>query len=307
MGAQDVSVASLRIVEQAAALGSFSAAAEALGYTQPAVSRQVAAVEAAIGAPLFERIPRGVRPTEAGTVLVEHATAVLATLEAAETAIARIRERLEGRLALGSIPVAMSVLVPRAIARLSQMNPELDISLQEASTPDLIERVRHDRLDLAVIALGADLPRYDLEDLRPDVLLVDTLRVAVPANHRLARRERVTVDDLRNEPWIVGQAAGDEPVFGVWPTLPEASVAYTGREWPARLGMVAAGLGIALIPHIGAASVPAGVAVIDVDDPAQRTRSAVAVTPAVSSAPARAMVAALRTAAAQIALSRPRQ
>jgi DNA-binding transcriptional LysR family regulator len=307
MGAQDVSIAGLRIVQQAAALGSFSAAAEALGYTQPAISRQIAAVETAFGAPLFDRIPRGVRPTEAGTVLVEHATAVLATLEAADTAIARIRERLAGRLVLGSIPVAMSVLVPRAIARLSQVNPDLDISLHEAPTPVLIERVRHDLLDLAVIALGADLPQYDLEDLRRDVLLVDTLRVAVPANHRLARRERVTVSDLRNEPWIVGQAVGDEPVFGVWPTLPDAPVAYASREWPARLGMVAAGLGIALMPHVGAASVPAGVAVIDVDDPAQRARSAVALTPADPTAAARAMVTALRTEAAQVALSRPRQ
>lgn len=305
MAVSSLSVAALRIVQQSAALGSFSAAAEALGYTQPAISRQVAAVEAAVGTPLFERIARGVRPTEAGTVLAEHATAVLATLDEAETAIARIRERIEGRLVLGSIPVAMSVLVPRAIARVTRVNPRLDISLHEAPTPTLLDQIRQDLLDVAVIALGADLPDYDLEGLRTETLLIETPSVAVPASHRLAGRERVPVAELRGEPWIVGQATDDEPVFGVWPTLPDAPVAFAGREWPARLGMVAAGLGIAMLPNLAAASLPAGVAVIDIDDPAVHTRSAVAALPADPAPAARAMVTGLRTEAAHIALSRP--
>jgi DNA-binding transcriptional LysR family regulator len=299
-----VSITGLQVVQQASALGSFSAAAEALGYTQSAVSRQIAAIEAAVGAPLFERVARGVRPTEAGTVLVEHATAVLAALRAAETAIARIRERLEGRLLLGSIPAAMSVLVPRAIARMSRQSPGLEIALIEGSTPMLVDQVRQGLVDTAVIALGPELPRYDLEGLRHDVLLLDALRVAVPAGHRLAGRERVPVRELRDEPWIVGEAAGEnEPFFGAWPTLPDAAVAYVSREWPGRLGMVAAGLGIALLPGIAAASVPSGVVVVEIDDPGHRRRSAVALSPAEPSAIAREAVAALRAEAAGIALS----
>jgi DNA-binding transcriptional LysR family regulator len=302
MASQALTITGLRVVQQAAALGSFSAAAEALGYTQSAISRQIAAMEAAVGAPLFEREARGVRPTEAGTVLVEHATTALATLESAATAIARIRERLEGRLVLGSIPVAMSVLVPRAIARLSHVNPDLDISLHEGATPTLIERIRDGLLDVAVIALGPELPDYDLEGLRRDLLLVDGLRVAVPADHRLAGRDRVTVDDLRDERWIIGQAtAENEPIFGAWPTLTTPRVAFASRDWPSRLGMVAASLGIALMPNIGAASVPAGVVVIDVHDPDLKKRSAVALTPAEPTAAARAMVSALRSEAARLA------
>lgn len=295
----------LRVIQQAAASGSFTGAAQALGYTQSAISRQIAAMEAVAGAPLFERAARGVRPTEAGEVLVEHAGAVLATLESAGAAIARIRARLEGRLVLGSIPVAMSVLVPRALARLSQTSPGLDIALHEAPTPTLVERVRHGLVDVAVVALGADLPEYDLGGLRQDLLLVDSLRVAVPAAHRLAGRTRVPVAELQHEPWIVGQpATKSEPFFGAWPTLPDARVAYASHDWPARLGMVAAGLGVALMPNIGAASVPAGVAVIDVDDPAENKRSSVALTPASSTAAARAMVTALRIEAAQLAMAR---
>jgi DNA-binding transcriptional LysR family regulator len=308
MADSGLTITGLRVVEQAALLGSFSRAAEALGYTQSAISRQIAAMEAAVGARLFDRVARGVRPTEAGTVLVEHATAVLAELESAEAAIARIRERLDGRLVVGSIPVAMSVLVPRAIARLSRVNPGLDISLHEGSTPILVERVRHGLLDLAVAALGPELPQYDLQGLRRDVLLVGRLQVAVPAGHRLAERDRVPVDELRDEPWIVGQARSeDEPIFAAWPTLPDARPAYAGRDWPSRLGMVAAGLGVAVMPKIGAASVPAGVVVIDVDDPAHEPRSAVTLTPPEPTAAAQAMIAALRTEAAGIALSRSRQ
>jgi DNA-binding transcriptional LysR family regulator len=303
--AAELTVTGLRVVQQAVASGSFTGAAEALGYTQSAISRQVAAMEAVVGAPLFERAGRGVRPTEAGTVLAEHAGAVLATLESAETAIARIQARLDGRLVLGSIPVAMSVLVPRALGRLSQESPELDIALHEAPTPILVERIRDGLLDLAVIALGADLPDYDLDGLRRDLLLVDGLRVAVPAGHRLAHRVRVPVSELRDEPWIVGQPATEtEPFFGAWPTLDDPKVAFASHDWPARLGLVAAGLGIALMPHIGAASVPAGVVVVDVDDPAENQRSAVALMPAEPTAAARAMVTALRIEAAQLALRR---
>lgn len=291
------------MVQQAALHGSFSGAAEVLGYTQSAVSRQVAAMEAAVGAPLFERIARGVRPTESGAVLVEHAGAVLAEVASAETAITRIRERLEGRLTLGSIPVAMSVLVPRSIARLSRVNPGLEISLQEAHTPILVERARHGLVDVAVVAVGPELPDYDLDDLRRDALLVGSLKVAVPAGHRLARRDRVPVDELRDERWIVGEATGDEePIFAAWPTLSEPRIAYAARDWPARLGMVAAGLGVAVLASIAEASVPAGVVALTVDDPAHEPRSAVALTLPDATDAARAMVAALRTEAAGIAL-----
>ena len=303
----ELTIGGLRAVRKAATLRSISAAAEALGYTQSAVSRQIAAAEAAVDARLFERIGRGVVPTEAGEVLAEHANDVLGALEAAQQAVGRVRQRLEGQLVLGAFPAAMSVLMPRAVARLAHGNPTLRISLHDASTPALIERMRDGLLDLAVVAIGPDLPDYDLSDLRRDVLLSEALRVAVPAAHPLARRSTITVADLRNEPWVVGEAASaTEPIFAAWPTLEEPRIAYASQQWPTRLGMVAAGLGIALIPGLAAESVPAGVTVIDVDDATQPRRTAVAITPADRSAAAKATVAALRSEAARIALTRPR-
>lgn len=302
----EVSIGGLRAVREAVTLRSISAAAAALGYTQSAVSRQIAATEAAVGAQLFERVGRGVVPTEAGRVLAEHADTVLGALDAAQHAVGRVRERLEGRLALGAFPAAMSVLVPRVIARLAHTDPSLRVTLEDAPTPTLLDRMREGRLDVAVIAVAPDLPDYDLGDLRHDVLLAEALRVAVPAGHRLAGRVPVTPSDLRDEPWIAGEAAAEgEPIFAAWPTLEQPTIAYTSRHWPARLGMVAAGLGLALIPGIAAESVPAGVIVLDVEDPAQPRRSCVAVTPAEPSPAAAAAVQALRAEAARIAFARP--
>ena len=152
--AGELTIGGLRAVREAATLRSISAAAEALGYTQSAVSRQIAAAEAAVDARLFERVSRRVVPTEAGEVLAEHANDVLGALEAAQQAVGRVRQRLEGELVLGAFPAAISVLMPRAVARLAQSNPTLRISLHDASSPALIERMRDGLLDLAVVAMA---------------------------------------------------------------------------------------------------------------------------------------------------------
>jgi DNA-binding transcriptional LysR family regulator len=302
----ELTVIGLRVVREAAAHGSFSAAADALGYTQSAVSRQIAAMEAAVDAPLFERVARGVRPTEAGAVLAEHAASVLVSLDSATSAIARIQARLEGRLTLGAIPAAMPVLVPRAVARVLSENPSLEISLREDSSPALVSGLHAGHLDAAVIALGADLPTYDLTGLRRDLLMSETLRIAVPSSHRLATRtDPIPVAELTTERWIIGRSASpDEPTFTAWPTLAAPRIAFTAPDWPSRLGLVSAGLGIALIPAISAPSVPAGVTVLEVEDPKIQKRSATALTRTDAPAAARATVAALRTEAATIALAR---
>src|SRR5690242_13870257 len=111
----EITLIGLRVVRAVAAGGSFTAAAEALGYTQSAVSRQIAVTEAAAGSVLFTRQARGVTPTPAGEVLVERAANVLAEIEMAEQTLAGLRDRLAGRLSLGVFPTAAAVLAPRAI------------------------------------------------------------------------------------------------------------------------------------------------------------------------------------------------
>jgi len=133
--------------------------------------------------------------------------------------------------------------VPRALARLRRAHPAIVVTLREGTTPTHLRRLRAGRLELAVIALDPDAVD-PLDDLRTDVLFEGRLLVAVPATHRLARRGAVNAGELEDEPWIVGDAGGGDPLLGVWPGTPgKPQVAYAVRDWPARLGLVAAGLG----------------------------------------------------------------
>jgi DNA-binding transcriptional LysR family regulator len=287
----------LRLIGEVAALGSFTAAAESLGYTQSAVSRQATSLEAAVGTPLFQREARGVSLTPAGSVLARHAASILAGVEAAEDELAGLRDRLAGRITVGAFPTAAAVLVPRAIARLRTEHPGLVVVLKEGSSPTQLRRLRAGRIDVAVIGVGSGLQPYDLNGLRHDVLVKGDLCLAVPATHRFARRARVPVGELSTESWIIGVGATGEPQFEAWPTLRTPHVAYTAREWPTRFGLVAAGLGICVLPELAAAAVPAGVGVVGVDDPGWLGRSTVAVTRTEPTAGASAAIHALHAEA----------
>jgi len=297
-GMTDMTLAGLRVVREVAATGSFTAAARALGYTQSSISRQVGVMEAAAGATLFQRGPRGVMLTPAGAVLGRHAAAILASVEAAGLELAGLSDRLAGRLAVGVFPTAGAVLVPRTLAHLVGQHPGLVVELEEASTPTLLRWLRAGRLEVAVIGVGHGLPDYDLDGLAQDMLPSDDLRIAVPDDHRLTRQRQVTAVDLAGEAWIVGREGRGDPQFGAWPTLAAPRIGYTVRGWPTRLGMVAAGLGIALLPGLAAASVPRGVRVLPVVDAEWSGRAAIVVTAQRRSPGATAMIDALKREAA---------
>lgn len=292
----ELTLTGLRVVLEVARQGSFTAAAEALGYTQSAVSRQVNTTEAAAGALLFERHARGVRPTKPGEALLRHARQVIAHLESAELEMAGLRDRLAGRLAVGAYPTAAAGLVPRAIARLRQAHPALTVSLWEASSPAQLRRLRAGRIEVAVVAIGEGLPDYDLTGLRIEAVPTGRgMGVAVSADHPLASRKEVHIDELAQESWIVGTGDEGSPQFGAWPTLEAPRVAYEARGWQTRLGLVAAGLGISVLPRLAADAVPQGVKWLPVRDPALViTRETVMVTAAERSAGARAMLQAMR-------------
>ncbi|GAB2685556.1 LysR family transcriptional regulator [Saccharopolyspora gloriosae] len=264
----ELTLTSLRVVVEVARCGSFTAAAEALGYTQSAISRQVGAAEHAAGAALFARHARGVRPTAAGEVLLRHARRVVAHLEAADLEIAGLRDRLAGRLVVGSYPTAAAVLVPRAIARLRTAHPALVVDLRESGSPAQVRRLRARRIEVAVIAVGDGLPDYDVDGLHAEPLGPGPgLGIAVSDEHPFAAREQVDVAELAGQAWIVGSGGADEPQFGAWPTLAAPEIAHRSASWQTRLGMVAAGLGISLLPGMAADAAPRGVTWVRVHDP----------------------------------------
>ena len=304
----ELTVFGLRVVREIALSGSFTAAARLLGYSQSAISRQVGAIEAAAGHPLFVRQARGARVTPAGAIVVEHAGRILASVDALGQDLAGLGDRLAGRIKLGAFPAAMAVLAPRAVALLRSEHPGLEVSLSEAGTPSLLRQLGA-WLGVAVIGVGAGLPDYDLAGLEHEIVLPGGLRVAVPHGHRLAQAGLVAVAELAGEPWIAGDDSGGDPQFRAWPTLADPVIRYTVRGWPARFGLVAAGLGICLVPEIAALSVPAGVTTIGVEDPGWLGRMTVAVTPRERTAETAAIVDALRRTGddihADIQLRRP--
>lgn len=300
----ELTLVGLRVCREIALLGSFSAAARSLGYSQPAISRQVAAMERAAGHALFARHSGGVRVTAAGAAVVEHAGRILGDVDALTRDLSQLADRLAGHVRLGAFPAATATLVPAALAQLGRDHPGLRVVLTEASTPALLRDLRSGRLDVAVIGAGAGLADYDLAGLERQQLFAGDLCIAVAADHRLAGAATASVADLVGEEWVVGLGSPGDPQFGAWPTLTEPTVRYRVRGWPARLGLVAAGLGICVMPELAAGSVPSGVVTVPVEDPNWLGRITLALTAADAEPAARALVAELARAASDLSASR---
>jgi DNA-binding transcriptional LysR family regulator len=298
----EMTLVGLRVVHEVARLGSFSAAALSLGYTQSAVSRQVGAMESAAGTVLFERLARGVRATAAGQVVARRAARILGEVDGALEEVSGVRDRLAGRLVVSGFPSAAAVLLPRAIALLGQRHPDLQVELQEAASPVQLRRLRAGRIEVALVATGDVVPERDLAGLRHEAVAIPRgPGIAVAIGHRLADQEVVTVADLADETWIVGTGPVGEPQFGPWPGLDRPRIGHAVRNWATRFGLVAAGLGISRVPGLAAGSVPRDVRWLPVHDPVTGSRGSLEVVTAESpSAAARAMAQAVRTEAARM-------
>ncbi|MFD8500799.1 LysR family transcriptional regulator [Amycolatopsis sp. NPDC059657] len=297
----DVSLAGLRVVREIAERRTFSAAAVALGYTQSAVSRQVAAVERAAGAPIFERRREGVRPTAAGQVVLRHAAAVLAEIDAADRELRGLPDAT-GTVRLGLYPTAGAMLLPRALAALRRAHPGVTVVSRTGGTPVLIRALRAGTLDLAVIGSAPPFRAPDTETpaLTLETLVERNLCVAMPSAHPLAANDSVDLADLRGQQWIAGRTAGDEPQLGVWPGLDERpEITHTAHDWLTKLHLVAAGFGFTTVPPDLAAAVPPGVRVLTVrGGPEERRRAVLAHLPQRLPESTLRVIEALRTAAA---------
>ncbi|MER6633074.1 LysR family transcriptional regulator [Streptomyces sp. NPDC000987] len=301
-GVPDVSTVWLRVFLEVARHGSFTLAARTLGWTQSAVSRQISSLEAALGGgPLFDRLPRGVRPTEAGRILVPHAEAVTEALHGAGRELAALREAADGRLRFGAFATADAALVPHALAAFRARHPRVRVSREEGLTPALLGLLDAGRLDLAVVSTTgrAPLEAYELHHL-----LDESLYVAVAAGHPLAGRDGpVRLGELADADWISGSSRPEGTLLDTASRQGfRPRVAHVVAEWTAKQGYVAAGLGVALVPALAAASVRPDVAllrVLDEDAPARAVYAAT-VRGRTPSPAALAFLAALREAAARV-------
>ena len=235
-------------------LGSISAAAEVLGYTQSAVSQQLAALEREAGVGLVDRSQRPLRATRAGTVLRPHVERVIAALGGADAAIEEVRGTAL-RLRLTAFPSALSSFVPAAVRDLRRAHPELVVRVVQLETSEAIEHLRVGEADLAVVHHMPGVPVPETAGLTRQRLLVDDLHVVLPDAHRLTRGDAVNIADLEGEPLILPRR--DTPA-GRFRSVVERlcaeagfapRVAYELDDLPAAQAFVAAG--IALVPMHG--------------------------------------------------------
>jgi DNA-binding transcriptional LysR family regulator len=287
----------LKVLCEVARHGSFSAAAAALGYTQPAVSRQIATLEAEVGTVLVRRVPLGAVLTDAGRLLVARSEVILARLADAELELRALVGLEAGMLRLATFASAAASFVPIAVARFRERYPEIELTIEMGDPDETVSRLRagefdlvlsHDRMiDSAQGASGIELVH----------LFDDPMYVAMPAGHGLCRARKLTLADFADEPWMLAttQTCPDARLFlrSCHAAGFEPQIAFQNDDYSAILGFVAAGVGVALIPDMVSRGARDDVVIRSLD-PTPPSRPILAVLPAGYRSPAAsAMLAVL--------------
>jgi DNA-binding transcriptional LysR family regulator len=269
--AADFSPIGLRVLREVAQAGSFSAAAHSLGYTQSAVSRQVAALEAVAGRRLFDRGRHGVTLTPAGSRLLPRAIRVLDELDVALREAAD-EEAPGGPVRLGAFATAAAGLVPKA---LTSLRGEPKVTLREGTTPALTRALRAGTLDLAILARTPPFRPPDTESppLELTTLSERELVIGVSAGHPFASARAVEPDQLEGQIWVASRSDAGDSLLGVWPGLAgRPDVRYVVRDWLAKLQIVAAGLAITTLAPVALDVLPDGIRVVAVRGEPQELR-----------------------------------
>jgi DNA-binding transcriptional LysR family regulator len=298
----------MRVLREVAAHGSFSAAAEALSFTQSAVSQQVAALEREAGAKLVERGARGIRLTAAGQALVSHADAILSRLDDAEQELAAIAGLKGGRLRMASFQSAGATLLPRALAEFHRRHSQVELSVINAELQDAYEMLRAGEIDIAII-MDYEAAPLRLPDLETEHLLDDPYHVALPTTHPLAGRRQVALADLAEEDWINSTpgTSCDQVVLGACRAAGfEPRVVVQSDENDQMQAFVAGGLGVAMWPQLALAHLRPGVVVKPVKGAqVMRRVHAATISGAYRSPAADAMLSILRETADEFEVSAP--
>lgn len=302
-----VDIWSLRVLVAVADHGSFSAAGASLSLTQPAVSRQIAGLERSVGSQLFRRGTRGVTPTLAGAAAIDLARNLVAQVEAFDATMRWFAGEDGGQLRLAGFASVNTSLVPTAIRHYADDHPAVAVTLHHIEPFDVIAAVRDGRIDVALLTswqltddpqrarhdAGALLPDTEVDGIDLTPLCDEELLLALPADHRLARRRRVPLAELRGERWVEG---APPDCLGPIPRLAEAigeppEVAYFCDDWNGKHALVAAGAGIMFVPTLAGHAVRADV-VLRPTTPRLPTRRLYAATPRppFCTPPAQAMV-----------------
>ncbi|MFZ3556014.1 MULTISPECIES: LysR substrate-binding domain-containing protein [unclassified Streptomyces] len=263
----------LRVLDALARHGSVSGAAEGLHVTTSAVSQQMAKLEREAGQQLLAKRGRGVRLTDAGRLLAEHAARILSQVELAQSDLEAQRGQVVGELRLSAFPTAARGLFPGALAALRAEHPQLRVRSQELEPEAAVTEVIRGDLDLAVVLDWYNKPMPMPEGLVKASILDDPADVAMPVGHPLAGRAEVGLEDFADDEWITwgqGEFCHEWLMFTLRAKGVEPQVGHRAAETHTQLGLVAAGLGVCVAPLLGRDPVPEGVVTVPVRQKVRR-------------------------------------
>lgn len=241
----------IRSFHEVVRTGSYSAAARSLGYTQPAITQQMKALERSVGTVLFTRVGRRMRLTEAGEALSRHAGVILGNIDAAQQQMNAITRLRTGRVRLCAFPSATATLIPEALARLARGHRGIRVELQEYEPPESLRRLVHGDADVTLAFTYPGLREEVPDEVVEVPLMEDQLTVLMPTRHPMARRRSVRLADLSGERWIAGclrcraNFLHECAEQGFAP-----DIAFTTDDNLVIQSLVSEGLGIAMMPGL---------------------------------------------------------
>lgn len=241
----------LHLLREVARSGSLTSAATALSFTTSAVSQQIGKLEHEVGVALIERHPRGVALTDAGHALLGYADEIDRTIEAARAEMEEFAGLRRGQLRMGTFPTVGASLMPEVVLAFRARHPDVAVTVVSARRDGLLEKLRRRDIELTLLW---DYPweQIEDEDLNLIGLMSDPTVLLVPRTHPLATDQRVRIEDLRDQEWIVRD---EHPVADVLRRVCreagfEPRIAFAANDYQETQGMVAAGIGIALAPEL---------------------------------------------------------
>jgi LysR family hydrogen peroxide-inducible transcriptional activator len=238
----------LRYFCAVAEAGSFSRAAEQSHVSQPSLSQQIMKLEDELGARLFDRLGRSVRLTETGQTFLPRARAVLRELEAARGDVAEQKDSVGGVVTIGVIPTVAPYFLPQRLTWFSREFPQVRLTVVEEITPVLLDQVRASKVDLAILALPVRGHEFETFPL-----LTERLFAALPSGHKLAKRRALLLKDLRVEPFLLlrdGHCFRDTVVAACDRARLHPQIVFESGQFSSLLSMVAAGMGVSIVPEM---------------------------------------------------------
>jgi len=234
--------------------GSFSRAAAREHVAQPSLSQQIQKLEAEMDQRLFDRLPRSVVVTEAGKCLLEYARKILAEIADARRCVDELKREVVGRLAVGAIPTIAPYVLPALIGKFQHRYPKVTLEIVEDTTETLVRRLEDGELDIALVSTCSESPGLERHSLGEEALLI-----LLPEEHPLAKKKKIKWGDLKSQKFLLLHemhclSAQTHQFLDTHHIRPELAV--RGAQLGTIARMVAAGMGVSLVPQMMIATEP---------------------------------------------------